>query len=454
MAVIASNCPNININIVDINSERISKWNSEDLTKLPVYEPGLAEIIKKCRGKNLHFFSDIKKAVSEADMVFISVNTPTKKRGIGAGQASDLRYIEASARSIAKYAKGETIIVEKSTLPVKTAETIKNILYSSLGKNNTCKFNILSNPEFLAEGSAINDLQNPDRVLIGGDNVEAVQQLTEIYLNWVPPNKIIKTNLWSSELSKLVANAFLAQRVSSINSITAICEETGANIKEVCKAIETDSRIGNKFLKPGPGFGGSCFKKDILNLIYLSNFYGLERVAEYWEQVLKINEWQNKRIPEIITKNLFGTLAGKNISILGFAFKSETNDTRESPAIGICKKLLEESCNLKIYDPKVNEDQIELDLISKQSSEVKDKDYGTFEKVDSIHESVINSDAIIIITEWSEFKDLNFLELIKVMRKPSWIFDSRGIINKTKAISAGFNVWEIGVGGEIERCLF
>ena len=449
MAVIANNCPNININVVDINSERISKWNSKDLTKLPVYETGLDEIIKKCRGKNLHFSSDVQKVVSEADMVFISVNTPTKKRGVGAGQASDLRYIESSARSIAKYAKGETIIVEKSTLPVKTAETIKNILYSSLSENNTCKFNILSNPEFLAEGSAINDLQNPDRVLIGGDNKEAVEKLTEIYLNWVPPNKIIKTNLWSSELSKLVANAFLAQRVSSINSITAICEETGANIKEVCKAIETDSRIGNKFLKPGPGFGGSCFKKDILNLIYLSNFYGLEKVAEYWEQVLKINQWQNKRIPEIITRNLFGTLAGKNISVLGFAFKSETNDTRESPAIGICKKLLEESCNLKIYDPKVTQNQIELDLISKQSSEVKDKDYGTFVKVDSIQESVINSDAIIIITEWGEFKDLNFIELIKIMRKPSWIFDSRGIINKTEAKSAGFNVWEIGVGEEV-----
>ena len=449
MAVIASNCPNININVVDINSERISKWNSKDSNKLPVYEPGLAEIIKKCRGVNLHFCSDIGKAISEADMVFISVNTPTKKKGIGAGQASDLRWIESSARSISKYAVGETIIVEKSTLPVKTAETIKNILYSSLGENNTCKFNILSNPEFLAEGSAIHDLQHPDRVLIGGDNEEAIEKLSEIYLNWVPSNKIIKTNLWSSELSKLVANAFLAQRVSSINSITALCEETGANIKEVCNAIETDSRIGNKFLKPGPGFGGSCFKKDILNLIYLSNFYGLEKVAEYWEQVLNINEWQNKRIPEIITKNLFGTLAGKNISILGFAFKSNTNDTRESPAIGICKKLLEESCNLKIYDPKVNEDQIKLDLLSKQSSDIADKDYGTFERVNSIDESVINSDAIIILTEWSEFRDLNFSELIKIMRKPSWIFDSRGIINKTEAISSGFNVWEIGVGVDI-----
>ena len=448
MAVIASNCPNININVVDINSERISKWNSKDLNKLPVYEPGLAEIIKKCRGKNLHFCSDIEKAVGEADMVFISVNTPTKKKGIGAGQASDLRWIESSARSISKYAKGETIIVEKSTLPVKTAETIKNILYSSSGEGNICKFNILSNPEFLAEGSAIYDLQHPDRVLIGGDNEEAIEKLSDIYLNWVPSNKIIKTNLWSSELSKLVANAFLAQRVSSINSITALCEETGANIKEVCNAIETDSRIGNKFLKPGPGFGGSCFKKDILNLIYLSNFYGLEKVAEYWEQVLNINEWQNKRIPEIITKNLFGTLAGKNISILGFAFKSNTNDTRESPAIGICKRLLEESCNLKIYDPKVNEDQIKLDLLSKRSTEIADIDHGTFERVNSIDESVLNSDAIIILTEWSEFRDLNFSKLIKIMRKPSWIFDSRGIINKREAISAGFNVWEIGVGVE------
>ena len=447
MGVIAYNCPNLNINVVDINESRIEKWNSDNLDELPIYEPGLDQIIRKCRGVNLHFSTDLKENISIADMIFISVNTPTKNRGIGAGKASDLRWIESSARDIAKYAKGRTIVVEKSTLPVKTAETIKKILYSSKNNQKNCDFEILSNPEFLAEGSAINDLQNPDRVLIGGEDSKAIEELSNIYLHWVDSEKIIKTNLWSSELSKLVANAFLAQRVSSINSITAICEVTGANIKEVTKAIGADSRIGDKFLNAGPGFGGSCFKKDILNLIYLSNHYGLYEVSKYWEQVLNINEWQNERIPEIITKNLFGTLAEKKIAVLGFAFKSNTNDTRESPAIGICKKLIEEGSNLKIYDPKVQEKQICIDLNLEQNHHNVHNDLGSWEKVSTISESVNDADALLIITEWEEFKDLNFKKLISSMRHPSWIFDTRGIIKKESALKAGFNVWMIGNGG-------
>lgn len=449
MAVIAKNCPELNINVIDINENRIAQWNQNNLDQLPVFEPGLEDIIKKCRGKNLHFSTNLKDKISEADMVFISVNTPTKTRGIGAGQASDLRWIESSARTIAKYAKGETIIVEKSTLPVRTAITIKEILYSSIREKSTCEFHILSNPEFLSEGTAINDLQNPDRVLIGGESEAAIEKLANIYSNWVESEKIIRTNLWSSELSKLAANAFLAQRVSSINSISAICEKTGANIKEVSRAIGTDTRIGDKFLNSGPGFGGSCFKKDILNLIYLSKYYGLNEVANYWEQILIINNWQKERIPAIVTESLFGTLAGKKIAILGFAFKSNTNDTRESPAIDICKKLLEENCQLNIYDPKVNYEQIEKDLELELERKNTSKDKVPWKKKDSIDESVINTDALIIITEWAEFADLNYKKLLSLMRQPSWIFDTRGIISKKGAESAGFKVWQIGDGEKI-----
>ncbi len=444
MIVFANKCPDIQFKVVDLNLSRINAWNNKDLTKLPIYEPGLENLLKKCRDKNLFFLTDIKSSIAEADMIFISVNTPTKKKGIGAGKASDLKWIEASARQIAEYSTGHTIIVEKSTLPVRTAETIKKILessYKQLSKDKSSKtFSVLSNPEFLSEGNAINDLENPDRVLIGGESQNAIDSLENLYVNWIKKEKIIRTNLWSSELSKLAANAFLAQRISSINSITAICEETGADIKQVSLAIGSDTRIGDKFLNPSPGFGGSCFQKDILNLIYLCEFYNLKEVANYWQSVLNINNWQKFRISKLVLDKLFGNISEKKISILGFAFKANTNDTRNSPSIDICKELLEEGANLSIYDPKVSSEQINLDLNSSSKSE----DKGSWEFCNSIEESVINSHAILILTEWDEFQKINWLKLSKIMQKPYWIFDTRFCANRKDALDAGFNYWSLG----------
>ncbi len=445
MAVIADQCPELKINVVDINIKRIEEWNDPVIDNLPIFEPGLSEIIERCRNKNLFFSTDIAKHISEADMVFISVNTPTKTQGIGAGKAIDLKWVESSARQIAKYAKGFTIVVEKSTLPVRTAQTIKNILESSNKGSEDKKFSVLSNPEFLAEGTAISDLKNPDRVLIGGDDKNSINELVRIYLNWINEEKIITTNLWSSELSKLISNAFLAQRVSSINSITALCETTGADIKEVSEAIKTDQRIGKYFLEPGPGFGGSCFKKDILNLVYICDHYGLFEVSSYWQKVVDINDWQSKRIQNIIISKLFGTISGKKISIFGFAFKANTNDTRESPAIKICKGLLEEGCRLSIYDPKVNQKQIEIDLgIPVSIPSVNNLNISGWEYSQSVIDSTKNSDAIIVITEWNEFKDLNWKLISREMRSPAWLFDTRSICNIKEAKKNGINVWRIG----------
>ena len=443
MAVIADNCPDIQVLVVDINEKRINSWNDSDLSNLPVFEPGLEKIIDRCRGRNLHFSINVEESIAIADMIFLSVNTPTKTKGIGAGQASDLKWIEKSARQVAKYANGNAIVVEKSTLPVKTAETIQKILNpeKDITDNTSQKFNVLSNPEFLAEGSAINDLIHPDRVLIGGDNDDAIRALESIYLNWVPKEKIIKTNLWSSELSKLTANAFLAQRISSINSISALCEATGADISEVSKAIGMDNRIGSKFLKPGPGFGGSCFKKDILNLVYIANYYGLDELAKYWQQVLDLNKWQKQRISRIIINNLFGTLYEKKIAILGFAFKAETNDTRESPAIDICKDLLEEGAQLSIYDPKVSSIQISTDLEISENNESK---AGSWISAASVEDAAKQSDAIIVITEWAEFKNLDWKKISRLMRFPAWLFDLRRITNIEKAKKHGFNTWYLG----------
>ena len=446
MAVIANKCKNLQISVVDIDEERIKAWNNEDLSKLPVYEPGLEKLVAECRGKNLHFSNDVKNCISKADMIFLSVNTPTKKRGVGAGQASDLKWIEKSTREVAKFAKSGTIVVEKSTLPVKTAETIKNILQESKTeiKNNDKKdFYVLSNPEFLAEGTAINDLINPDRVLIGGENSDAILALESIYLNWVDSSKVIKTNLWSSELSKLTANAFLAQRISSINSISSLCEATGADIGEVARAVGMDKRIGSQFLESGPGFGGSCFKKDILNLVYLSKYYGLNEVATYWQKVVEINDWQQRRISKIIINKLFGTLAGKKIAILGFAFKAETNDTRESPAISICLDLMDEGAELKIYEPKVSKYQIE-NALSQKENEVKFE--GKWTSAKSVNEAADNADAIIVVTEWKEFRGIKLKEISNLMRKPSWIFDLRSVINIKEAKSCGINIWKLGLG--------
>ena len=447
MAVFASKCPDIQFKVVDINSERINAWNSQDLSKLPIFEPGLEQLISKYREKNLFFTTDIKSSIFEADMIFLSVNTPTKTKGIGAGKASDLKWVEASARQIAEYSTSHTIVVEKSTLPVRTAETIKTILESAQNQNSKSiqkSYSVLSNPEFLAEGNAINDLENPDRVLIGGEDNKAIKALEEIYLNWISPEKILKTNLWSSELSKLSANAFLAQRISSINSISAICEETGADIKQVSEAIGLDSRIGSKFLTPSPGFGGSCFQKDILNLIYLCEFYKLDEVAKYWQGVIDINRWQKTRISKLIINKLFGNVSGKRIAILGFAFKSNTNDIRNSPAIDICDDLLEEGSYLAIYDPKVKIEQIN-DALKHKLNSVKNPDETRKLNIYSSINDVFNDcDAVVVLTEWEEFSKINWAKCSKVMRKPSWIFDTRSCVNQKEVIKAGFNFWRIG----------
>ena len=382
-------------------------------------------------------------------MIFISVNTPTKTRGIGAGQASDLKWIEASARQIGKYGKGETIVVEKSTLPVKTAEVIKTILKASKANSNKT-FEVLSNPEFLAEGSAIKDLEEPDRVLIGGESNDAIMALSNIYNNWVPRDKILHTNIWSSELSKLTANAFLAQRISSINSISAICESTGADVREVSRAIGLDSRIGSRFLNSGPGFGGSCFKKDILNLVYLSKFFGLEEVANFWEVVVKLNNWHQHRISKLIVNKLFGTVTNKKICILGFAFKAKTNDTRESAAITICKDLLDEGAILNIHDPKVNSMQISLDLgtenqIFQNKQENLEGRWQFFENINDIFDE---TDAVVVLTEWDEYKNIDWRKVSQKMRKPSWIFDARSILNKNDIKNSDLNFWRIGDGLE------
>ena len=446
MAVIAKFCPDIQVNVVDINHERITQWNEENLSDLPIYEPGLKEIVEKCRGKNLHFSTDLKKNIEKADMIFISVNTPTKTRGIGSGQAIDLKYVEASSREISKYAKGHTIVVEKSTLPVKTAQTIKAILDAAtedINKSSITKtFSVLSNPEFLAEGTAISDLKNPDRVLIGGEDKEAINELVNIYSKWIDKVKVLTTDLWSSELSKLISNAFLAQRISSINTISALCESTGARIKDVSLAVGMDRRIGKYFLNSGPGFGGSCFKKDISNLVYISNHYGLFEVADYWQKVLDINAWQQKRFVELIVKKMFGTITSKKIAILGFSFKANTNDTRESPAINICQKLLEEGAFLKIYDPKVKENQIIKELgLNENHKGDREWDYSN-----SIYETFKDVDAALFLTEWNEFASLNWEEISKMMRQPSWVFDTRSIVDMDLVKENGINIWQVGYG--------
>ena len=446
MIVFANKCPNIQFKVVDLNKSRIDAWNSEDYTKLPIYEPGLDKLLKNCRNRNLFFSIDIDSAISEADMIFISVNTPTKEKGIGAGKASDLKWIEASARQISELAKGHTIVVEKSTLPVRTAETIKKILDSSnhhfYKEENIKTFSVLSNPEFLSEGNAVKDLESPDRVLIGGEYEKAIEALQDLYMNWIPKKRVIRTNLWSSELSKLVSNAFLAQRISSINSISALCEETGADIKQVSLAVGTDSRIGEKFLNPSTGFGGSCFQKDILNLIYLCEFYKLDEVASYWQSVLNINNWQKLRISKIVVNKLFGNISDKKISILGFAFKANTNDTRNSPCIDICNDLIEEGANLSIYDPQVDSDQIAKDL--NLNCREKGKDKGSWEFCNSLEESAYNSHAILVLTEWDEFKNIDWEKIYKIMKKPCWLFDARFCTTSKNLLKIGFNYWGLG----------
>ena len=449
MAVIAAKCQDIKITLVDIDKERINAWNDPNLDNLPIYEPGLKNLISANRNKNLFFSSDIENSIKEADMVFISVNTPTKVSGFGAGYASDLKWVESSARQVAKFSSGHTIVVEKSTVPVRTAELIQKILLESEEISNKKlkekSFSVLSSPEFLAEGTAINDLENPDRVLIGGEDYEAMKSLSSIYENWIPAEKILFTNVWSSELSKLTANAFLAQRLSSINAISALCEETGADINEVAYAIGSDKRIGNKFLASGPGFGGSCFQKDILNLVYLSRYYGLDKVSSYWEQVLIVNNWQKERIASLIVEKLFGTVTNKKIAIFGFSFKANTNDTRESPGISISKYLIENCANLMITDPQVSPNQIERELCLKQTNTFSDLE-GGWRFTKDLNECVKGADAIVILTAWEEYKELDFSVFSQLMRKPSWLFDTRNVVSKSKLKGSGMNFWQIGFG--------
>ena len=408
MTVIAHKCPHIKVTVVDINPERIARWNAENLEELPVYEPGLAELVQQSRGKNLFFSTEVEKAIDEAEMIFISVNTPTKTYGKGKGQAADLKYIELSARTIAKVATGDKIVVEKSTLPVRTAQALKNILENT---GNGVKFEILSNPEFLAEGTAIEDLLNADRVLIGVDNTPSGQAakdaLSAIYEQWLPKERILQTNVWSSELSKLVANAFLAQRVSSINAISALCEKTDANIDEVARAIGQDSRIGPKFLKASVGFGGSCFQKDILNLVYIAKSYGLDEVADYWEQVILMNDYQKRRFADRIIRTLYNTVSGKKIAFFGWAFKKDTNDTRESAAIYIADALIEERAHITVFDPKVTRAQMLNDLNQLGTRALEENErYLTvsndpYQASDAAH-------AIALLTEWDQFKTLDY----------------------------------------------
>jgi UDPglucose 6-dehydrogenase len=444
MAVIALKCPDINVTVVDLNKERIAAWNNEDLSKLPIYEPGLDEVIAEARGRNLFFSTDVDNAIEKAEMIFIAVNTPTKTYGEGKGMAADLKYVELCARQIARVAKTDKIIVEKSTLPVRTAETIQIILDST---GNGVKFDVLSNPEFLAEGTAVADLFNSDRVLIGGRETEegqkAINQLVDIYANWIPKERIIKTNVWSSELSKLVANAFLAQRVSSINSISELCEVTEANIEEISKAIGADSRIGSKFLNASVGFGGSCFQKDILNLVYISKSLGLNEVAEYWEQVVEMNNHQRARFAKKIIKNLFGTVSGKKITLFGWAFKKDTNDTRESAAIYIADKLIEEGAIVSVYDPKVNKQQIFND-INHLNSRLESENEELLKYFENPYDACKDSHAIAIVTEWDEFIDYDWNLIFEKSIKPANIFDGRNILEKNKVQSIGFNYFGTG----------
>ncbi len=444
MAVIAQKNPEINVTVVDINIERINLWNSKDLNQLPVFEPGLDKVISETRGKNLFFSTEVEKNIENSEMIFISVNTPTKTYGDGKGMAADLRYVELCARKIAEVAKTDKIVVEKSTLPVKTAAAIKNILDET---GSGVKFEILSNPEFLAEGTAMRDLEIPDRVLIGGgqDNSgkEAINTLVNIYSSWVPRKNILTTNLWSSELSKLVANAFLAQRISSINSISELCESTGADIEEVAKAIGMDSRIGPKFLKSSVGFGGSCFQKDILNLVYIAKSLGLNNVSNYWNQVILLNNHQRERFAKNILKSLYNTVAGKKITFLGWAFKKDTNDTRESAAIYVADILMDEMAYISVFDPKVSDEQIysDLDFLNSRDQNENKK---LLKISNNPYEACKNSHAIAILTEWDEFKGYDWKKIYKKMNKPAFIFDGRNILDKKKIESIGFVYKAIG----------
>lgn len=452
MSVIALKCPDIKVTVVDLNEKRIAAWNDKNFDNLPVYEPRLAEVVAEARGRNLFFSTDVDAAIDAADMIFIAVNTPTKTYGEGKGMAADLKFVELCARQIARVAKNDKIIVEKSTLPVRTAETLQTILDST---GNGVHFEVLSNPEFLAEGTAIEDLFNADRVLIGGKQTpkgqEAIQALVDVYAHWLSPKQILTTNVWSSELSKLTANAFLAQRISSINALSALCEATEANVDEVANAIGTDSRIGPKFLKASVGFGGSCFQKDILNLVYLCRFFNLPEVANYWEQVIILNDYQKYRFAKKIISTLFNTVSDKKIAFLGWAFKKDTNDTRESAAIYVADHLIEDGAQVHIYDPKVSEAKIlsdmkylwELNGVTEKRMEEKLKQIFVY---NSPMEALDQAHAVAILTEWDEFKTYDWKTIYINMYKPAFVFDGRNILDVDQLTAIGFQVKGIGKG--------
>ena len=471
MAIIAQQCPHIKVTVVDINEQRIADWNDSDLSKLPVYEPGLSEVVAEARGRNLFFSTDVAGAIRESEMIFISVNTPTKTYGVGKGMAADLKFVELCARQIAEVATTNKIVVEKSTLPVRTAQAIRTILDSSTHNRQPItdnqqpttsspspQFSVLSNPEFLAEGTAVADLLNADRVLIGSEDNEtgkqAEQALANIYANWIPREQIITTRIWSSELSKLTANAFLAQRISSINSISALCERTGADVDEVAQAIGMDSRIGSKFLKSSVGFGGSCFQKDILNLVYLCRHFNLPEVAEYWEQVVKLNDYQKNRFAKQIIDTLFNTVSGKKIAFLGWAFKKDTNDTRESAAIYVADQLLQDRAEIHVYDPQVTEARIYADLEYLQTHRLNSStDNGSLTTKEIKNLVTVHTDpyaameaahAIAILTEWDAFKSYHWQKVYNQMLKPAFVFDGRNILDRRTLTAIGFELYTIG----------
>jgi len=444
MAMIAKKCPRYRVTVVDINPERIAAWNSPEL---PIFEPGLEEVVAQTRGKNLFFSTDVDAGIRDNDIIFVCVNTPTKTFGVGSGMAANVQYLEQTARQILRNATSSKIVIEKSTIPVRTAQALENILNHT---QSDVSFDVLSNPEFLAEGSAMKDLENPDRILIGSKETEsglkARQVLVDIYANWVPKERIITSNIWSSELSKLVANAFLAQRISSINAISALCEKTEADVSEVAKAIGMDSRVGPKFLNASIGFGGSCFKKDILNLVYLCRHYGLEEVANYWESVVKMNEYQQNRFLMNMLHAMFDTLSGKKVCLFGFAFKANTGDTRESPAIYIARMLAAEKANVVISDPKALPHAKE-DLAGLE---------GNIEYIDDPYKAAEGCHAIAVMTEWDLYRGLDYQRLFDMMIKPAFIFDGRNIIDHRRCFDIGFNVYPIGKQalthfGEVKR---
>lgn len=444
MAVIAQKCPHIQVTVVDLNADRIAAWNDENVDNIPIYEPGLSAVVAEARGRNLFFSTNVEQAIDEAQLIFISVNTPTKTYGKGKGMAADLKYIELCARQIAQVAKDNKIVVEKSTLPVRTAEAIKNILDHT---GNGVQFQILSNPEFLAEGTAVEDLLHPDRILIGGDTTpegqEAIQSLVDVYANWVPTHTILTTNVWSSELSKLTANAFLAQRISSINALSELCEKTGADVSEVARAIGMDSRIGSKFLKSSVGFGGSCFQKDILNLVYIAKSYGLNEVADYWEQVIIMNDHQKRRFSAKIVQTLYNTVAAKKIAFLGWAFKKDTNDTRESAAIYVADDLINEQAQIAVYDPKVSSAKVlaDLDYLQTRSH---DANVAQVQSFSNPYEACQGAHAIAVLTEWDEFTTYDWQQIYDGMQKPAFLFDGRNLLNRSELEAIGFVYQGIG----------